>query len=238
MARLGSVLGAILAELTRARVVADELTRDLVSEYREDSILSSMTVPRVVVDEAALTLRFGVSDIQETPQPAPDAGSVRDAWVPHAVATVLPRVLDRLGVPRDEHAAVIETFAETAGRPLGVPPLTQVRRAIAGERLGMATATAKPVIDAWSALPSGIPTTLGPKTAFRRELAQNLREELDVFLERQHEAAFVRAALASRLDVAVRAEDLPQDPGLVQEFRITVRGQDLELFLEGGGTGT
>jgi hypothetical protein len=238
MARLGSVLGAILAELTRARFVADELTRDLVSEYRKDSILSSMSVPRIVLDEAALTLRFGVSDVQEAPQPALDAGSVRDAWVPHAVSMVLPRVLDRLGVAPDEHAAIIDTFTETAGRPLGVPPLTEVRRAIAGERLGMAIATAKPVLDTWSALPSRIRTTLGTKTTFRRELERNLREELDVFIERQHEAALVKAALASRLDVAVSAQDLPQDPGLVQEFRITVRGQDLELLLEGDGAGS
>lgn len=237
MARLGSVLGAILAELTRARLVADELTKDLVSEYRDDPVLASMTVPRVVLDEVALTLRFGVSDLEEAPGLAPDAESVRAEWVGHAGSTVLPRVLDRLGVPAAERSTVIDAIADAAGKPVGSPPLIDVRRAIAGERKKMAQASAQPLVDAWSALPTGVRSTLGAKTAFRRELEQIMRRELDLFIDRQFEMNLVKVALASRIDVAVIAQELPQDPNLVQELRITVRGEDLDLVVETRGNG-
>ena len=55
MARLGSVLGALIAELVQARAIADRLTRDLVEEYESDPVLAAMNVPRVTIGESFFT---------------------------------------------------------------------------------------------------------------------------------------------------------------------------------------
>lgn len=232
MARLGSVLGGMLAELARARAIADELSREFVSIYREDPILSSMSVPRVVVDEAALTLRFSVSDLEELPEEPPEAEAIREGWVRVAAPAVLPRVVARLGVPPAERPAAVEALVEASGTPAGSPRLAEVRKALAGDREGAVAATARPLLSAWESVPSPVRSSLGTKAAFQRELELQLSQELEAFVDRRWELEKIRAALNSRIDVAIRPDELPADPGLVQEFRITVRGDDVEVLLK------
>ena len=231
MARLGSVLGAILAELTRSRVAADELSRQLVSEYVEDPLLASMSVPRIVVDEAAITLRFAVSELQEAPERPVNPEALRRAWLLHA-RRVLPSVLVHLDVPPDERQAVWAAVTGAAGSAVGEPPLRDVRAAVAGDTAGLAAATARPMVDAWQPLPRDIRSLLRGKAAFRRELERGMRDEFQVLLRRERELEGARAALASRVEVAVRPDELPDDPALVQEFRITVSGQDVDVLVK------
>lgn len=231
MARLGTVLGGMLAELARARVIADQLSKEFVATYREDPILASLSVPRVVVDEAALTLRFSISDLEELPEKSPDADSVRTAWVREAAPRVLARVVEQLGVPPEEQPTTVAAIKETVGTLAGVPPLKEVRRAVAGDSEGVLAATASPLLEGWDALPAPVRSSLGTKAEFRGALERELDLEFDVLLKQRRDLEMVRAVLQSRIDVAVQPDELPADPGLVQEFRITVRCQDVELLL-------
>lgn len=236
MPRLGSVVGSILAELVRARLAADELTRELVAEYQADPVLTSMSVPRLVVSEATLTLRFGVSDLEEVPTPpTPDPGTLRDVWVRHAESVVVPRLLDRVGVPSSERSSVLAAIKEAAGTLAGAPTVAEVRRAVGGDDAGTVTATGGPLVNAWGRLPAEFRSRIGTKTALRKELEQHITQEFRLFRDRQRELTFVQAALASNIQVAVVTDQLPEDPGLVQEFRITVQGQDLEVLVSGLG---
>jgi hypothetical protein len=232
MARLGSVLGAILAELARARLVSDELSKTLAAEYRGDPILASMSIPRLVLDEVALTLRFSVSDLVEAPVTTPDAGTLRDDWIVFAETNVVPGVLERFQIPQEDRATVMDIVKDTAGVPVGIPTISDVRTAVGGDRKPAVAATVAPVLDAWTSLPAGIRSVIGTKTTFRRELERDLAEQFGLFVDRQQELALVQAALASELQVAVVRDQLPEDPSLMQEFRLTVRGQDLDVLVQ------
>jgi hypothetical protein len=226
VARLGSLLGGILAEVARARLIADGLTRDLVNEYESDPVLASLSVPRVVVSEATVALRFTVQDLEEASPLPPDVGAVRVEWPRHAVASALPNALVRLGLTETDRDAVLAMVDTPTARPTAA----EVREALAGRPGAAASATARPISDAWTKIPPAVRRRLGSKTAFRRRLDEALAEDLMSYLEREASRALVRAALASKLDVAIRRDELPVDPTHLQEIRLTLRGEDLDVI--------
>lgn len=215
MPRLGLIVGAVLADVMRARLAADELSRELAGEYRQDPILASMSVPRVVVDEATLTLHFSVADVDELKQAAePDPRELRSAWRRHAVAELVPPEIAELGPVA-----------------VGKPSLSEVRRAIAGNHDGLVAATLEPLFETWRKLPGELRSQLGGKAAFRRQLERDTLETFRTFLVHWHDRDLIRAALRSRIEVAVRPDELPAEPELIQELRITARGDDMDVLL-------
>jgi hypothetical protein len=226
MARLGSVLGGILAELSRARLVADSLTRDLVSEYESDPVLASFSVPRVVIGDATIALRFIVQDLEEAAPAPPDAGAVGAEWSGHAAAAAVPSALTRLGLSDADRQAVLAAVERQTGRPTAA----EVREALAGRPQRAARTTAEPLLQAWTAIPPAVRSRLGTKATFRRRLGEALAEELATFVERKSARELVAAALASTLDIAIRREDLPADSAQLQEIRLTLRAEDLDLI--------
>jgi hypothetical protein len=226
VARLGSVLGGILAELSRARLVADGLTRELVSEYESDPVLSSFSVPRVVIGEATLALRFTVQDLEEAAPPPLDAGTIRGDWARHAAATGVPSALARLGLSEADREAVLAAVDSPAARPR----VAEVREALAGRPETAAAATAEPLLRAWAEIPADVRKRLGTKATFRRRLGEALAEDLTAFVDRESARGLVQAALASKLDIAIRREELPADPAQLQEIRLTLRGEDLDVI--------
>lgn len=235
MARLGAVLGGILAELVRARMIADRLSRELVDEYREDPILASMSVPRVLLDQVDLTLRFSVSDLAEVLVAEPDASAVADVWSRHVVTSVLPGVLKGHGLAPDVHS---ETFELMAGRPASPkvrPPVATIRSALAKDPSAASKAVAEGLLSQWSEISPEIRSKLGTKAAFRKELETALATDLTGLVDRTRELELAKAALESRIDVAVRTDDLPTEAHHVQEFRLTLRGEDLTMIVETEG---
>jgi len=234
MPRLGSVLGSILAELGRARVIADHLSRDLVGEYRDDPILASMSVPRVLLDRAELTLRFAVSDLVEADLKAPVAGNVSAEWARHVAANVVPAVLDSHGLSDAERKVAVARLVGSRDAPRISVPAATIGEAIAGNVASSATATTAAVLNTWGALPREVRTKIGTKAEFRRELEGRLAQEAASFVGRAADAELVKAALASRLDVGIRTDDLASQPEHIQELKITLRGEDVALIIQPG----
>jgi hypothetical protein len=234
MPRLGSVLGSILAELARARLVADSLSRDLVDEYRADPILASMSVPRVLLDQAELTLRFSVADLQEADVSAPAEANATENWVRHVTAAVLPSILDRHGLTDAERKVALTRLVGTRAAPTIRVPTTAIREALAGNTEESSKTTTEAVMTTWAELPPEVRAKLGTKAEFRRELEGRLVQEVPKFVGRAGEVELVRAALASRIDVAIKTDELPSQPGQVQELKLTLRGDDLSLIVEAG----
>lgn len=228
MARLGSVLGGILAEVTRARLIADGLTRDLVAEYESDPVLASLSVPRVVVGEATVSIRFTVQGLEEAPPAPPEVDAVRVEWPRHAAARALPNALARLGLTETDRDAVLAAVEA----PTAKPTTAQIRDALAGRPRAAASSTAKPIVDSWTKFPPEIRKRLGGKVAFRGRLDDILAEDLTSFIEREASRSLVRAALASKLDVAIKRDELPTDPAQLQEIRLVLRGEDLDIIAE------
>jgi NACalpha-BTF3-like transcription factor len=230
MARLGSVLGAILAELDRARVVADTLTRDLVNGYRDDPILASMSVPRVLLDTAELTLRFSVTDLQEAQPAGPAVGVVAEGWTKHVNATILPQVLKQLGIYGSELDQVLKITARATRTSQ-----TVIKGALAGKTATAARATAQSAAQAWDKIPPALRSRLGTKSNFQRELETRLNLELPSFIERLKELELVKAALTSTIDIGIRPADLPTTTEHIQELKLTLRGEDVTVVLQSVG---
>jgi hypothetical protein len=233
MAHLGAVLGGVLAELTRARVVSDQLTKELLAEYEGDPVLGAMSVPRVTIGGAELVVRFTVADFEEAPVHQPTPGATRDAWQAHAESVVLPALLRRRGLSAEAVASVTTTIAETAPALAGRPAVAEIRAAMGGDAAAAAKSTSEPLLDGWSRLPRAIREEIGSKAVFRKEVNADLATELSSFLERQTVTEQLRAVLASRIDVAVTSSDLAgEDPGRVQELRLTLSSDDLDMVLQ------
>jgi hypothetical protein len=105
---LGIVLGGVLAEITRARAVADQLTRDLVEQYDRDPVLRSLSVPRVALDGVSLALRFRVGEVQgAVPDPVTPAALAED-WSATLAGTVVPALLDSFPTLTDVERQQVE----------------------------------------------------------------------------------------------------------------------------------
>jgi hypothetical protein len=73
MPELSDVLGAILRDIAKARVISDLFSRDISREYEADQILVEFPVPRVEIREASVQLRFAVDSVTE---PEVDVASI------------------------------------------------------------------------------------------------------------------------------------------------------------------
>jgi hypothetical protein len=208
----------------------------MVDEYRGDPILSSMSVPRVVIDEAAVTLRFAVSDVAEEPVVPVSPEAIRADWLRHVGSSVIRRFVEKSELDQDMRETALSALSQPAlsasASSVGVK---EMDRAVAGDPKAAASATARNVMAGWDALPTPVQRALGGKAKTRRRIERDLREELPTFIGRQREIELVRAALASRIEIALKREDLPSDPAALQEFRITLRGQDVDVLLNESG---
>lgn len=222
MARLGSVLGAMIAELVRARVIADELTRQLVVEYEADPVLSSLSVPRVRLGEAQLTLRFSVQDVQEVEVEALTPSALRTDWA-EAASGAMVGIIARMGLDPAGEKALREKLA------LGRPSLAHFGRAVSGDPEPATSAIVAPAVGAWSTLPASVRRQIGTKAEFSRRLVDGFKEELARRVDRHASLQLTRSALKSTIDVAISGEGIA-DGGALQEIRITLEGDDLDLL--------
>jgi hypothetical protein len=110
-----------------------------------------------------------------------------------------------------------------------------MKEALAGNVLSSSRATADALLGAWSNLPRQVRSKLGSKAEFRRELEGRFARELASFVGRTSEVELVRAALASRIDVGIRSDDLPAQSERIQELKVTLRGEDVSLIIEASG---
>lgn len=243
MARLASVVGGVLLEMTRARVIADTLARDLVAEYESDPILANLAVPRLAIKEATVTLRFVVSGVEEV-APAPiDPKAVQDNW-PGRFAATLSSVMLRQLEPAEAEAALllfatpreaVRSRARVTGR-LGTVTADTVKQALSGNGQAMVVASVTPVTERWNELPATTRRKLGSAAVFNQQLQEATEAALTAELNRVQELTEVRAALRSKLQVALAPGDLP--PGAtMHQVELTLRSEDIDLILAPERTG-
>ena len=98
----------------------------------------------------------------------------------------------------------------------------------------------KPAFDAWEKLPAELRRKIGNKDVYSLNLTRSLTARLDTAIQNARSTADARAALGSRIHVAVTRDTLPDDPGKVQELRLTLHSGDLDLVVaqtQGGRDG-
>ncbi|MGY1582046.1 hypothetical protein [Streptomyces sp. MN13] len=102
MADLTDVLGAVLRDIARARVVSDLFSRDISKEYAADPILEAFPVPRADIRQASVGLAFAVAAVN------PRTARLDDVIEAHArthgaafVQGLLEDLVERAGLDRD-----------------------------------------------------------------------------------------------------------------------------------------
>lgn len=231
MARLGSVLGGILAELARAQVISDQLTRDLVEEYQDDTILSTLAVPRVTLGDVDITLRFTVEDIEEEPEGEVNVDDLRARLSKDTGEKVVLSTLSGFRFTKEEQAKVLAVFKEAGSRPLGVPTTAGLTNAVNGNLQRAVDAMVKPALEVFDKLPVELRRKIGNKDTFSLNIRRASTAHLETVIKNSKSTADAKAALGSRINVAVTRAALPDDPGQTQELRLTLRSGDLDLVV-------
>jgi hypothetical protein len=102
MADLTDVLGAVLRDIARARVVSDLFSRDISKEYAADPILEAFPVPRADIRQASVGLAFAVAAVN------PRTARLDDVIEAHArihgaafVQGILEDLVEPAGLDRD-----------------------------------------------------------------------------------------------------------------------------------------
>lgn len=70
MPRLNEILGAIIADITSARQLADQRTLQLAKQYQSDPLLRHMPVPRLRLPEVTVDLPVVIERCQDPSAPA------------------------------------------------------------------------------------------------------------------------------------------------------------------------
>ncbi|WP_067475110.1 hypothetical protein [Nocardia amamiensis] len=217
------MIGGILAELTQARAVADRLTRALVDEYEDDPVLSGMSVPRVKLSAATVTVRYTIQSVEESEPTQPDPAVVSTRWQKVVAIKVVPKVLRKLNITGEDQQAL------TTAIVIKRPTVTATEHALQGKTAEFLNVTIESAMESWPNIPAELQRRLGGKLAFRGELKAEATAELEKFLDREARERLLASVLASKIHVGVLTADLPEEPGRIQEIQLTVAGEDLEL---------
>lgn len=235
MPRLGDVLGSVLAEAARGRVAADSLTRDLVAVYRDDPVLSLMSVPRVTVKQMQVTLRFAVEDFDEGPQqyvqPVVGEGD-KAAWERTLAERVLPRLLEAQGPTLSGEE--MRRVRDAAGAEAPSVATDRLVAAATGDPQALVDESVEAVVARIRSVPTALRRRLGTLAQVREQIRPEIAVEVETFLAGYRRKEDIRRILGSRLDVAVRGGDLSAvAPEVVQEVTVTLEMSDLDTILDG-----
>lgn len=229
MARLSSVIGGVLAELVRARSISDRLTKELVAEYQTDPVLASLSVPRITVRNAEIAVRYAVEDITDVAPKQPDVDGVLDVWRARIEPVVMSRILTRGALTSEEVKATLSAL-DAAGGKTARPTKTELRQALTGDAAPAARKVTSLAVANFAKVPADVRKKFTSKAAFQKALETVAKEEIEAFVRECKELEIVKAALATQLDVSVNPADLGKIPEQMQEIKLTINGEDLDLI--------
>lgn len=228
MARLSGVVAAIASELARATMIADQQSRELAAEYESVPILASLSVPRVSLKEANLTLRFVVSDVVEGPRPTHHAEIEGSEWDMQVINSLSALLIERGLNPKQHHAVLTSAMASyvTASEI----SINDMRRAMTHEDESLIRKSTQSILEAWTQWSSKVLAKLGDQSVFATELSDKLKGALTELGRRRRYPEHAQLALPTVLDVGVRSDELGAAQALVQEVHLTFRADNLDTL--------
>lgn len=249
MPRLGAVLGAVLAEIARARSTADSMSRDLVALYRDDPVLAGMSVPRTVLDDMTLALKFDIREFEEMPQLPVAAGDLQGRWSRVVRTAVIPGAIRRLGLTPLQALALVHAIAMR--EPLPDPPPSvpedetakilkswnpifkteELEAAIQKDLQALLDATRQLYIDAWRYLPPDLRRKFETPDELARQFSLNAPKELSAAIAAEESEQELLAALRSRLQVNIQGHEI-QNMAALQSLTLTFKAADIDTLIE------
>lgn len=230
MPTLGEVLSGVLVDAIKSRVTADSISRDLVAQYRQDPVLSMLSVPRLAVRELQVTLRFVVQSFDVGPL---SAAAVTEEWSTVLTDRIIPRVLEERGASlgADELG---EVRSRVAQEPVRLSP-EAMSAAMSEESRSLIDESVEAVLSGLRNVPPRLRRRVGTMAELREELRSQVTAELGDFLEGQRETTRIGAVHDSRLDVGIVRTDFETAPTTaVQEVMVKLTMEDIETLVGGG----
>ncbi|MCZ7681557.1 MAG: hypothetical protein M5U28_23270 [Sandaracinaceae bacterium] len=230
MANLDQLLGGILKDLGHARIAADVASRESLETYRSDPILAKLPLPRMVIQEARLTLRFVVEE---------DAQAEFDATLAERSSRLWSELVDRslleliAGRVADAHRPLVEEgVAAERSRPTRPPvtigdalqddPKSAVESAFASVRESKQRIA--------ELLPPAQRRALTSDSALKIALGELLAENLDSI----RRMGTAQAVLGRQLAVDVTKTGLAAAaPDQIHELSLVLRPDDIQLVEPG-----
>jgi hypothetical protein len=249
MPRLGAVLGAVLAEIARARSTADSMTRDLVDLYRDDPVLAGMSVPRTVLGDMTLALKFDIRELEEMPQRPVAPEDLQGRWSRAVRTAAIPDTIRRLGLTAEQALALVYALANR--EPLPDPPpavpaeetakilkrwnpvfkTEELQAAIGKDLQALLDSTRQLYIDAWRYLPPDLRRKFESANELARHFSVNAPKDLTAAIAAEESEQELLAVLRSRLQVNVQGHDI-QNMAALQSLTLTFKGADIDTLIE------
>ena len=230
MPRLGEVLGALLTDVIRARLAADELTAEAVDAYRADPVLASLSVPRVTVSDMTVRLRFLVSDFAVPEPGAIDIARATEEWNVGVWDRVLTRFLRARG--DDALREDVELLRESLRNEPIIVGADVLQAAAGGDTDPLVSLTVSAALERVRALPPAARRRLGTLAQLREDLQREVTREAHVLTDRLGQRQAAEQVLRSRLEIEVEADKLQESRvESIQELDVTVTLADAEEFI-------
>lgn len=210
---LSEVVGALVASVTRARMLADLQTAAAAEAYQDHPLLRGLTVPRVRLPEVAIELPLTIHDFTDAEPFQPlEAGVVVDTLVATLEKSVAEEGFELTDGQRS-------TFRRVLDR--------QLARLKLGADRGRAEALVRSVESALAAMLKVQPIK-GLDKAGRAEIMSDLRHRARSLDEREPSPATVRASIITG-DIKERGP-----AGAVARLRLIMREEGLEWSVDDG----
>lgn len=212
---LGTLIGSLLAEITRARLAADIEATRVANLYGSDPMLSQMPIPRFRLPDVHVTLPIVVENLEgegaAPPPPRLPSATKRKAMVTSAMKFAGFKLRPA------ERAAVLKALDDEVGR-IEAGPRNALRAGLQARRLGSAVDT----VLTKEAASRRKPLSPLVRSRFADALRNAVQEDLNQQLTAQH-----------RLRVLPRTQDVQAlgNAANVMELRLTISEEAYEMSL-------
>lgn len=226
MAKLGEVLGGLVRDVVQARVLADQMACESVNIYAENPLLAAFPVPRVILKDVTVKLRFAVDKVVEEDLRREAEIDARAAWKQQLSGELLGRAFasaDPVAIQR-----LAKAIASLA------PPDFKIAAALKGDTGPMEKASIAVINKQIGRLPVNLRRKLSsPGPNIRKALPTVLND----FLRKVRDNIATKAASRLELDVLVRKDDLAAVPESgIHEFAFVLAMDDLQVTGQAAAT--
>ena len=226
MAKLGEVLGGLVRDVVQARVLADQMACESVNIYAENPLLAAFPVPRVILKDVTIKLRFAVDKVVEEDLRREAEIDARAAWKQQLSGELLGRAFasaDPVAIQR-----LAKAIASLA------PPDFKIAAALKGDTGPMEKASIAVINKQIGRLPVNLRRKLSsPGPNIRKALPTVLND----FLRKVRDNIATKAASRLELDVLVRKDDLAAVPESgIHEFAFVLAMDDLQVTGQAAAT--
>jgi hypothetical protein len=230
MADLDEVLGGVLRALTQARVAADLASKEAYESYRDDAVMAGLAVPRIVVRDVNLTLRFVVNDEQRGDFDKQLEAAASKEWSKIVSRELLALLTSSAEVK--ENASLREALIRS-GREVDASGRVNfhLREALTEAQ---AAKTVRATLEYLDEITQALPPELKGSVLRGNRLKAHAEARVERLLEmasyRLKEIATARAALGHKFDVSITGNALANAaPPSIHELKITLSTDDLRV---------